>query len=207
MNEVWKQVEGYEGYYEVSNLGEVRSVKRKGYKNKVLNKGNGTTGYWIVVLCKDGLQKTRAVHRLVAKAFIPNPENKPQVNHIDSNRKNNRVDNLEWVTPSENSKHAYDSGSRVVTEKMLKHCAEMGRKFGRKHIQTINEPNQRKVAMLKDGKVIKRFNSLTEGAKYVGKDYPGGVWACCNGKCPTYMGYVWKYDDTDRTLKEIEQNE
>ena len=207
MKEVWKSIEGYEGYYEVSNLGRVRSLKRKGYKNGTLKQGSSHTQYWVVVLCKDGKRITKLVHRLVAKAFIPNPDNKPQVNHIDSNRKNNRVDNLEWVTPKENSQHAYDSGSRVVTEKMLKRCSEMGKQFGRKNIQAVNEPNQRKVVMMKDGKVIKQFDSLTEGAKYVGKNYPGGVWACCNGKFPTYMGYVWEYADADRTMKLIGENE
>lgn len=193
MKEIWKPVVGYEGYYEVSNLGNVRSLKRKGYKNGNLRQGEKTTGYLIVVLYKDGKGTTKSVHRLVAKAFIPNPKNKPQVNHIDSNRKNNKVENLEWVTRAENAQHAYDSGSRVVTEKVKKHCKEMGKKYGRKNIRSINEPNQRKVVMMKDGKIIKRFNSLTEGARFVGKDDPSGVWACCNNRIPTYKGYVWRY--------------
>ncbi len=205
MKEIWRPVVGYEGYYEVSNLGNVRSLKRKGYKNGNLRQGEGTTGYWIVVLYKDGRKTTKSVHRLVAKAFIPNPKNKPQVNHIDSNKKNNKVENLEWVTSGENEKHAYDSGSKVVTEKMRKHCKEMGEKYGRKNIQSINEPNQRKVVMMKDGKIIKRFNSLTEGADFVGKKGSSGVWACCNGKMPTYKGYVWRYDDISKDVREDRQ--
>lgn len=109
-NEIWRDVIGYEGLYQVSNFGRVKSFKNN--KIKILKSNVGIGGYLRVVLCKDFDKKNRFVHVLVAKAFIPNPENKRQVNHIDGNKQNNRVDNLEWNTPAENIHHAFDIGLR-----------------------------------------------------------------------------------------------
>lgn len=118
MNKEWRPVLGYEGLYEISNTGEVKSLKRKrrngsGFyyqKEKILKQTFTTTGYKKVELSKEGKRKSLKVHRLVAIAFIPNPLNKEEVNHIDGNKINNNVDNLEWVTSSENSIHAIETG-------------------------------------------------------------------------------------------------
>ena len=118
VNEEWRDVSGYEGLYQVSNLGRVRSLDRwrkngsGEYKQKgrILNQGDTTTGYKQIVLNKDKKRKTLKVHRLVAIAFIPNPENKPNVNHIDGNPHNNNVENLEWCTQAENVQHAINTG-------------------------------------------------------------------------------------------------
>lgn len=96
MREIWKDIKGYEGLYKVSNTGKVFSCK----SNKILST-NGQ-GYLQVQLRKDNASKAKRIHRLVAEAFIPNPENKPQINHIDHNPQNNNVENLEWVTSYEN---------------------------------------------------------------------------------------------------------
>lgn len=109
MNEVWKDIKGYEGLYQVSNLGRVKSVKR----NLTLKPCNRNR-YLIVLLSKNGIKKAINVHRLVAQAFIPNPDDKRTVNHIDGNKQNNCVDNLEWCSQSENVKHAYDNKLKVV---------------------------------------------------------------------------------------------
>ena len=116
-NEIWKDIEGYEGLYQVSNFGNVKSLarivhskKRSDYKikEKILKQSDTTTGYKKVELHKDNeKRKSFKVHRLVAQAFIPNPENKREVNHIDGNKHNNNVNNLEWVTSSENKIHAF----------------------------------------------------------------------------------------------------
>jgi len=111
MEEIWKDIEGYEGLYQVSNLGRVRSLDRidalgNHRKEKILSTKNNTkTRYPRVCLCKNGKHKLIVVHRLVALTFIPNSEPliKTQVGHKDETRTNNRVDNLEWVTPKENS--------------------------------------------------------------------------------------------------------
>lgn len=100
IQEIWKPIEGYEDLYEISNLGRLRNFK--GVIKKPQSNGNG---YKKVFLYRDGKGKGFFMHRLVAKAFVPNPENKPNVNHIDESRDNNVASNLEWVTQSENVRH------------------------------------------------------------------------------------------------------
>ena len=123
MEEVWKDVKGYEGYYQVSNLGNIKSLERiiensgthTGYykiKERILKprENKNRNGYYELSLRKDGKEKRFKVHRLVACAFIENPYNKPEVNHIDGNKSNNCVFNLEWATSKENKKHAWNIG-------------------------------------------------------------------------------------------------
>jgi len=120
--EKWKDIKGYEGLYQVSNLGNVKSLDRiiwNGHtkhlhKGRIMKpKGNR---YKDVILCKEGKSKKYYVHRLVAIEFISNTENKPQVNHINGIKEDNRIDNLEWVTASENGKHANSIGLRTVRD-------------------------------------------------------------------------------------------
>ena len=96
MKEIWKEIKDYEGLYQVSNLGRVKS------STKILKNRLSKRGYYIVTLYKNGKSTTKWVHRLVAEAFIPNPDNLPQVNHKDEDKLNNRVDNLEWCTAKYN---------------------------------------------------------------------------------------------------------
>jgi len=116
--EEWKAIEGYEGYYEVSSLGRVRSLPRtvssgRGWnypvKGKILTPASDRGGYQLVTLRKDG-QRTLKVHRLVAEAFIPNPLKLPQINHKDGDKTNNRVENLEWCNSKANIAHAWETG-------------------------------------------------------------------------------------------------
>ena len=125
--EIWKDIKGYEGLYQVSNYGRVRSLDRiivdnwctRKFKGKVLNptEHNGKQPYLYVALSKQGKAKKVFVHQLVAEAFVPNPENKPQVNHKDGNPKNNKASNLEWVTNAENTQHAYNTGLNSKSKK------------------------------------------------------------------------------------------
>lgn len=122
MKEIWKDIKDYEGLYQISNLGNVQRIgeyiiqskgktKYKRYmKNKTLKFNSDKQGYLLVHLCKAGIRKCKKVHRLVADAFIENKDNKPYVNHKDGIKQNNSVNNLEWVTPSENNIHAYRTG-------------------------------------------------------------------------------------------------
>lgn len=117
MKEIWRPVIGYEGLYEVSNLGRIVSLEHKVWngltmatkKKKIKKNTLNAKGYYKTVLYKNKKTKDLLVHRIVAQAFIPNPEKKPQVNHIDENPKNNNVNNLEWVTAKENCNH----GTRI----------------------------------------------------------------------------------------------
>lgn len=113
LEELWKEIKGYEGLYQVSSWGRVRSNYRGG---RILKSGKNADGYLLVVLCKNGKHTSYRVHRLVAQAFIPNPHNKPEVNHIDENKGNNYIENLEWVTSKENLNHG-TRNTRMVTSK------------------------------------------------------------------------------------------
>lgn len=101
--EIYRDVKGYEEFYQVSNYGNVKSLRN----NKLLRQTNHRGGYKLVSVSVDGMHKELTVHRLVAQAFIPNPNNYRDVNHKDGDKANNHVDNLEWVTHSENIKHSY----------------------------------------------------------------------------------------------------
>jgi hypothetical protein len=119
--EIWKDVVGYEGYYKVSNYGNIKSVTRtikqkngrlRTWEEKKMKWFLDDSGYPRIALAKHSRYKKHKVHRLVAEAFIPNPNNYPQVNHIDSNRENFNVDNLEWCTAKQNVDHCKKSGRR-----------------------------------------------------------------------------------------------
>ena len=111
MNEVWRDVVDYNGLYRVSNLGRVKSMR---FNGRILTGSINHSGYMVVNLTKDGVTKHKFIHRLVATAFIDNPENKPFINHIDSNPLNNVIDNLEWCTQAENVHHAMKKGRLVA---------------------------------------------------------------------------------------------
>ena len=111
MEEVWKDIKEYEGLYQVSNLGRVRRIlfrNNRIVKPKItlLKIQKHTQGYCKVTLCKNGKEKDRLIHQLVAECFIENEQNKPFINHIDGNKQNNKSENLEWCNQKENMKHA-----------------------------------------------------------------------------------------------------
>jgi hypothetical protein len=158
-----KEVKGFYGRYQVNERGEV--FNSHGSQLKLALKKNG---YYYAVLFQHGVARFKSVHRLVAEAFIPNPENKPQVNHINGDKRDNRVENLEWVTHRENFAHA----SRVG----LLHTSP--------------------VAMLdKEGNLIRTFNSLKSAEEYVGAKRPNGtaICNCIRGAQKTAYGYIWRY--------------
>lgn len=120
MIEIWKDIKGYEGLYQVSNLGNVKSLERyvtapqnggkRLLKEKSLKQSISKTGYYVVALSKNHVAMTKKVHRLIAEAFIPNLLDKPHINHIDGNKLNNDIINLEWATHKENTQHAFRIG-------------------------------------------------------------------------------------------------
>lgn len=160
----WVDVDGYEGLYQVHAKGFVRNAVT-GLKLKA---GLGSVGYPTVVLVKNKQHKTYTVHRLVAKAFIPNPDNKEMVNHKNGNKVCNHFANLEWVTRSENEKHAYDIGLKART-----------RKF--KGIRQLSL----------DGALIKEYKSSIE-AKLDGYNL-ALIRMTCNGNKSHYRGFKWSW--------------
>ena len=184
MREEWKDIEGYEGLYQISNLGRVKSLMFRNNKysfNKIyfMKPQNNAKGYKTIRLSKDGVVENHRIHRLVAKHYIPNLNNKPCVNHIDGNKQNNNVSNLEWATHSENLKHAHRTGLKKAT---FLGC------YGK------DNPSSKPIKMidLKTGAVIKKFNSINEGANYINKEC-SAIAKCCKGKLKTAYGYLWKY--------------
>ena len=195
MEEIWKDVEGYEGLYQVSNEGRVKSLDRRVaarndstmFKKGVLMTLQTThKGYYGVVLQKEGVKRTHQVHRLVATAFIPNLEGKTQVNHIDCNKKNNHVSNLEWVTQNENMQHAVDNG-RFLNFSEKQRCSVI------KNLESAVAKRKRSVEQYSlDGKLIRTFGSITDAEKATGASCPK-ITDCCRGKRKTTHGFIWKY--------------
>lgn len=134
MIEEWRDIEGYEGYYQVSSLGRIRSLDRlidfwnrwlgekvkRIRKGRVMKPGSNPNGYKIATLNKEAKIKYYSVHRLVANAFIENIDNLPQINHKDCDKTNNCVNNLEWCTPSENLLHAHKNGLITINNQFTK---------------------------------------------------------------------------------------
>jgi hypothetical protein len=144
--ENWKAIEDYEGHYEVSDLGNVRSVDRVVLgrdnstdfrKGRLLKPGVSNRGYLRVVLVKDGNKRNYPVHRLVAAAFVPNPNNLPQVNHKEGNKKDNRASELEWCTQLYNNRHARLMGLNVTKKGELNHSYGFNNKQSHRVISKI----------------------------------------------------------------------
>ena len=184
--EVFKPVKDYEGLYEVSDMGRVKSIER--FKNnysklqlvpeKIKSTQDNNHGYLQVYLCKNNNPKTITVHRLVAIAFIPNPENKRTINHINGIKTDNRVENLEWNTYSENHLHAYRTGLRT--------SAMIG-KFG------IKNPYHKSILQYSlNGKFIAEYGSGYEAMRKTGINNKCISRVCLGGRKKT-GGFIWKF--------------
>lgn len=180
----WKEIEGYNGLYEVSDVGDIRSLDRIIIREnhlltlKGVNKSAkvNNRGYLSTTLCKNSKYQHFAIHCLVARAFIPNPENKGYVNHKDGNKLNNSVSNLEWVTMSENNKHAYKIGLKVGSAKGL---------FGKD-----NKTSKPVYMMNKQGEILKEFPAIHDASRITGLS-ASGICAVINGRVSTCGGYKW----------------
>lgn len=177
--EKWLPIKDYENCYVVSNTGIVKSLKRVneyGYhlKEHIMHQTIDRNGYCKVYLTKYGKSKSKLVHRLVAEAFIPNPNNFPEINHKDENKANNMVDNLEWCT------HKYNSNYGTRTSKIIPKTIEKTRK----PVKQIDE----------DGNVIKIWYSMNEASRKLGI-IQQNISKCCQGTRQHAGGYKWEYAD------------
>ena len=137
LKEIWKDVIGYEGLYKVSNLGAVISLHRE--QERVMKPAVATNGYHQIFLSKNGVRTLTRVHRIVAMAFLANVENKPFVNHINGIKTDNNVLNLEWVTCSENGKHAFATGLNHTTDKVRKAVSQNAKAFRKLNVEQVRE--------------------------------------------------------------------
>lgn len=172
MKEEWKQIEidGEKWGYEVSNLGNVRNMKT----DKLLNLTKHSNGYIRITLSKNRKTKKFYVHRLVATMFIPNTDGLKEVNHIDFNRENNSVENLEWVSHKDNVQHSFNGDEER----------------GKQHKQKISDAKKKKIRCVENGMV---FDSLKDASEWCNGDV-GSISSCCQGKrYKTVSGYHWEY--------------
>ena len=197
--EVWLPIQGYEGYYAVSNLGNVWSVRR----NRNLCVKIGNTGYCRVTLSVNGRCKTYAVHRLVAEAFIPNCENKPTVNHVNECKTDNRAENLEWATHREQNLHGTRTQRVVANTDWKNRTAKIDyAEIARKHnYYEINRAQMKPVLQFdKHGFFIARHDGVSAAARAVNRN-AGSICECAQGRRKSCGGYQWKYETpTDATI-------
>lgn len=184
MQEIWKDIKGYKGLYQVSNLGRVKSLSRKiwngfvNYQSKelLLKPSANHKGYLQVILYKSGVQSNKRIHRLVAEAFLFNPNDYPQVNHEDGDKQNNCVDNLSWCNNSINQRHAFEHGLK-------------------RHMYGKDNSKARKINQYDlDGNFIKTWGCIKDICDEMGIHY-SSIIRCCNGTFKTCHGYKWEYAD------------
>ena len=179
-NEVWNPVKGYEGLYKVSSMGRVKSLERispQGHllKERILRLFKNPSGYLYVNLNKDGKHKQARVHRLVAEAFLGNPDNLPQINHRDEVKTSNHYSNLEWCDTKYNNTY----GTRIIRVAEKQRNGKLSKKVCQYNL---------------DGELIKEWSSIKEVQRQLGYN-TGCISACCLGKYnrKTAYGYKWKY--------------
>ena len=177
--EVWKDIEGYYGEYQISNYGRVKSFKTG--EPKILKLKTNNKGYKWVTLFINGIQSNLLVHRLVATHFLGNENNYKIINHIDENPSNNNVSNLEWCTYSDNVKKSSKFNNYYKMNKIL--CKPKNSK---------HKDTSKKVKQLLEGNIVKIFNNSLEVKRFLGFDQ-SFILSCCRNKRKSAYGYQWQF--------------
>lgn len=192
MEEIWKDVVGYEGLYQVSNLGRIVGCERKISNNHILPRKlkslkRKKTGYYgTSIVNSKGESKNVLVHRLVAMAFIPNPHKYPQVDHIDGNKANNNVENLRWCTAKENVNFPLSLANRSRSLKIAQNNPQtISKKIKSSHKKKVNQFSL-------SGEFIKTYESLRDIQRTLGFNITN-VTACAHGRKRSAYGYIWKF--------------
>ena len=199
--EIWKPIKDFEGYYEVSNIGRVKSLNYRGTgKEKILKNIEDYKGYLEVGLTKNGKRKQFKVHRLVAEAFIPNPENKPCIDHINTVKNDNRVENLRWVTYKENMNN--EISKKKISESLKGENNPNYGKTGKKH------PRSKSIVQIDQttNEIVKVWGSTRE-AERIGGFCHNAISKCCKNKFNRlgnniYKGFKWMYLEDYEKLNE-----
>lgn len=184
MNEIWKDINGYEGMYQISNLGNVKSLNyRKTGKEQILKPGKNKDGYLQVVLCKNGEHKKYYVHRLVLQAFKGDIPEGYECNHLSEKKEDNRLDNLNLLTRKENN----NWGSRT----------ERAGKAVSKALTNRNDLSKTVLQFDLEGNLINEFPSAREVERSLGFA-EGAISKCCSGKYKYAYGFIWKYTEKEK---------
>jgi len=191
MIEIWKDIIGYEGLYQVSSLGRIKSLKNRQGNVQLLKIRIMKNGYCEVGLFKNKKYKYFLVHRLVAIAFVPNPNNYPEINHKDENPQNNCADNLEWCSRQYNIN--YGHRNEKVSEK-ARHRKTLGNHTN--HPRGSKNHNSKPVEQYDiEGNYLNRFDCVADAERYLGiKPYTSHIGGVCNGHLNQSCGYKWKWE-------------
>ena len=181
--EIWKEIEGYEALYEVSNLGNVKSLKR----NKIRKLSKDRYGYLFIALSKNDVKKQYKIHRLVAQAFIENPNNYEEVNHKDEDKTNNKVENLEWCNHKYNANYGTAIQRRLLTEKQNPKRKEIIDK--RRKSNTNHQNTSKQVLCVETGVVYPSTHQIERELGF----YQQNISNACTGKYKQAYGYTWRY--------------
>lgn len=200
--EEWRDIKDYDGLYQISNLGRVKNLEKKclskngeysrTHKEKILKGSKDKDGYLHICLTKNKKEHSRRIHRLVAQAFLPNPNNLPCVNHKNEIKTDNRVENLEWCTVAYNNRYGTKIERSIETKTKNGYLGKGG--ILSQKMQEYHKLHPKLKAVIqfdKDMNFVKKWNSIKDAQTILKCSH---ISECCRGKCKQAGGYIWRYE-------------